>query len=350
MVSWADLQQDYEPSSRGDSWFDLNMAPHGQAWIWRLDRQVRAAQDAGLRVILAIYHAFPTWSGRARGGDPTTGRDAAQMVPADLGPDSPWAWFVAYLCARYRGGPNPIGPHEPFPGEDVTDYDPGSGNPLRARVDALEICNEPNALYWPQEGIAARVATMIRTATGLSRRLRGPRILAPSTLDSPDPADGSDPAWRTDWRTFTSGVLEDLRREPPEDDFRWSHHNYRDVKREVSREWSRAGQVVRLLGGERWLGDPARALWLTEGGYNTHPYSGDPDVLRAQARKLRRSFTEMSAQPGVFLFTQHGLNDMPGNDFKSGLRADFVLDGEPRPGAAKTALATWSRPHGSEAP
>jgi hypothetical protein len=85
-VSWADLQPEYRPRSRAESWFDLNMAPLGKAWLWRLDRQVRAANDDGLGVILSLYHAFPRWANGAEGDDPDSARSASQRLPRDLSP------------------------------------------------------------------------------------------------------------------------------------------------------------------------------------------------------------------------------------------------------------------------
>src|SRR5436190_1964534 len=59
-------------------------------------------------------------------------------------------------------------------------------NPQGASIDALEICNEPNYLAWPQEGIVEAVAQMIRSATTLSHIWGGTPILAPATSDFPD--------------------------------------------------------------------------------------------------------------------------------------------------------------------
>ena len=102
-VSWYDLQQELglPPVSRAGSWRHLNGAPGGQAWLRRLDGQVRAANDDRLGVILSIYHAYPTWASAATGPDPADpARPAEQKLPIEVSPDGPWGWFVAYLIAR----------------------------------------------------------------------------------------------------------------------------------------------------------------------------------------------------------------------------------------------------------
>ena len=348
-VSWADLQPEYRPRNRTESWFDLNMAPLGKAWLWRLDRQIKAANDDGLGVILSLYHAFPRWANGAEGADPDSARGAAQRLPSDLSADSPWGWWVAYLCARYSGKPNPLGPHEPFPGEDASGYQARSGNPLGARVDALEVCNEPNVLLWPQARIGANVATMIRSAVALAGPA-GPRILGPSTLDSPDPEDAAAPRVRTDWRSFTTQVLDELRREPARGPFGWSHHNYRDVKRAVAAPQSRARQVVDLVRAGSWPDGGRPLLWLTEAGLNVFPDQRDRRVRRLQAARIRRNFLEMSRLPDVYLWTQHGLSDVASNAFKSGLRDDFREGDDPRPGPARPALRAWAELPGATEP
>ena len=348
-VSWDDFQPDYRPRSRVESWFDLNMAPLGQAWMWRLDRQIKAANDDGLGVILSLYHAFPRWASGAEGDDPDSQRGASQRLPRDLSPDGPWGWWVSYLCARYSGQTNPLGPHEPFPGEGAPGYEARSGNPAGARVDALEVCNEPNVLVWPQQGIAASVATMIRSAVALAGPA-GPRILAPSTLDSPDPGEAAAPRVRTDWRTFTTQVLADLRREPAPGPFAWSHHNYRDVKRAVAARQSRVFQVADLVRRSSWPEEGRPLLWLTEAGLNIFPNPGDPRVRRLQAERIRRNFLEMGRVPDVYLWTQHGLSDVDANLFKSGLRDDFQQGDDPRPGRARPALRAWGELPGAPEP
>jgi hypothetical protein len=340
-VSWFDLQQELgvRPADRSASWRHLNGAPGGQSWLRRLDRQVRAVNDDGLGAILSIYHAFPTWAGGATGPDPVDPRrPAEQKLPLDLSPDGPWGWFVAHLLARYRrsAAPSPTGPHDTAP--------PFFGNPDGASIDALEICNEPNHLAWPQEGVAEATAQMIRSATALSATWAGTRILAPATSDFPDSTTRNSRGIRgTVWSDFTLGVLEALRgfRSPVE--LRWSHHNYRDVRLGTNR----AADVLAMLRGAGWPGDDA-PLWLTEGGLNLGSDAADPALRRFQARAIERSFRRMMGLDGVYMWTQHTISDKAGNDFRSGLRDDFVWGRGP--GRARRAWQTWRELPGARTP
>jgi hypothetical protein len=341
-LSWAALQPTDAPRSREAAWLDLNMAPGGEAWLSDLDRAVRAANDDGVRVIVTLHHAFPLWSNARPGPDPDSERLPEQQMPDDLSPDGPWGWFVGYLCARYRGGMNPLGPHEPIAGEGTGGYDPRSGNPMGARIDALEICNEPNTLYWPQREAPRRVAEMIRSAEELSHRHAGPAILAPSTADSPDPEDSSDPRRETDWRSFSQRVLAELRDFRPRVPVGWAQHNYRDVKRETSADKSRAQHVIALLHDVGWPGLDQR-LWLTEGGYNLGAGFRDPDAKDEQARKIEKSVEEMRRVPEVCLWTQHTVNDIGTNDFHAGLRDAFRYGSAAGPGAPRPAYEAWKR-------
>jgi hypothetical protein len=349
-VSWDDLQRELgvAPASRQASWRQLNGAPGGQRWLQRLDRQLKAVNDDGLGAILALYQAFPAWSSGATGPDPADSNKAAiQKVPLDLSPDGPWGWFIAYLLARYRRGaaPNPVGPHDREPGESTPGYDPPFGNPAGAAIDALEICNEPNHLYWPQENIVDAVARMIRSAELLSRTWGPTPILAPATSDFPDATvRRSAGIAGTVWSEFTQSLLEALRDFHPVVPVRWSHHNYRDVR--LGETPSRAERVLAMLRGAAWSNEP-QPLWLTEGGLNLGSHVSDPAARQAQARSIERNFRRMMRLPDVFMWTQHTISDKQGNNFKSGLRDDFVWGqglGEERP-----SWLTWRELPGSSA-
>ena len=323
-VSWYDLQQELgtPPASRSASWRHLNTAPGGQSWLRRLDRQVRAANEDGVGVILALYHAYPTWSSGATGPSPVDGGKAAnQKLPLDLSVEGPWGWFVAYLVARYRAGaaPNPTGPHEPISGEDTSGYDPRFGNSDRASIDALEICNEPNYLAWPQEGIATAAGQMIRSATQLSALWGGTPILAPATSDFPDSTRRNPAGIRdTVWSDFTLDVLTALTGYRSPVPLGWSHHNYRDVRLGEGR----AEGVLAMLQGSGWTGDRP-VLWLTEGGLNLGSRAADPIQRQFQAYAIERSFRRMMSLPDIYMWTQHTISDKSDNPFKSGLRDDF---------------------------
>ena len=319
-VSWLDLQGELAaaPATKARSWDQLDEAPHGQSWIRRLDGQLSAVKADGLRAIVTIYQAFPRWASGATEPDPVTGtKPPEQRIPIDLSPDGPWGWFVGYLCSRYRKG--------------------GDGNPDRAWVDAIEICNEPNLLWWPQEGVGQAVGKMIQTAARISSSLDGPDILAPGSSDFPDRRQRNPRGLvATDWKSFTREVLESLRGFRSDVPIHWSHHNFNDVKR--FREPSRAEEVIELLATEGWV-NHVKPLWLTEGGFNLQP---DPESLRRkaqQARLIERNFDRMRNIPQVYMWTQHTIADKAGNKFKSGLRDDF-LEGK-GPGPRRPAWQVW---------
>jgi hypothetical protein len=335
-ISWNDLQKELAaaPASRAGSWDHLNSAPGGQSWMRRLDRQVKAINDDRLGVILTLYQAFPTWANGATGVDPVgRSKPAEQKVPLDLSTNGPWGWFIGHLLARYKSGasPNPIGPHEPAAGENpaVSRF----GNPDGAVISALEICNEPNQLYWPQEGIDVAVAQMIRTATTLSRTWGPTMILAPATGDYPDEVDivNSRGIVSAAWEGFIKRVLAALDGFQPGVPMRWSHHNYRETRFAEAPQRSR--RVLRLLRTADWqMG--RQPLWLTEGGYNMRTLWQDPQTRTDQANLIEQSLRHSALCDEVFMSTQHTISDKQGNDWKGGLRDDFVQGvgpGQPRP-------------------
>ena len=348
-VSWAHLQEELAPASRAESWAQLNTAPAGEAALRRLDRQVRAINDDGVRVggmgvIVTLYQEYPTWASGARDDDPgRAGRALSARVPGELGADSPWGWFVEHLLARYRRGaaPNPGGPLAGAPGAPAV----ALGNADGAFIDALEVCNEPNYLLWPQAGMPDRVATMIETASALAAAYGAPTILGPATSDFPDHP--HETAAATDWLTFSERVLARLEgfRPGPATAVAWSHHNYLDVREEVSGPLSRARRVADLLHRRNWRGGGDRRLWLSEGGFDMHPNQADLELRLAQARKLERNFAAMSAEAEPFMWTQHTICDVITNDFKAGLRDEFVPG--TGPGAARPAWDAWARLPGS---
>jgi hypothetical protein len=319
-VSWAELQQELgsAPENRARSWAHLDSAPGGGSWLRRLDRQVRAANDDGVRVIVTLYHAFPTWSSGATGPDPVSPRrPPEQKLPSDLGPDSPWGWFISYLCARYRKR--------------------APRNPDEASIDALEICNEPNLLYWPQESVVRAVAQMIRSAERLSAAHGGPAILAPATSDYPDQDQEHDlGVLAQGWSGFSERLLDELGGLRPNVPVIWTQHNFNDIKRR--QDPSRAERLLDLLASKGWP-TQVQPLWLTEGGYNLHPNEDDRRAQLRQARLIETNFQRMRSARRVYLWTQHTITDKYGNDFKSGLRDDFVPG--KGPGATRPAWRTW---------
>jgi hypothetical protein len=255
--------------------------------------------------------------------------------PLDVSADSPWAWYIGYMCARYRRAApaNPVGPTDPLLLQGAAAYDPRAGNPAGAFADAIEICNEPNQVLWPQTGMPERIAEMIVTAVGVTQAVQGPRILAPGTSDTDGAGD------RANWREFTVGVLGALGDFRPGESFGWSHHNYRDTLEAVSAERSRAWGVRNLLRASGLKADGA--LWLTESGVDMYPRQNDPGVRRDQARLIAKNFGEMSKLPEVRTWTQHVINDTPFQNFKSGLRDDFHYQPD-GPGPPRPSYDAWA--------
>ena len=336
-VPWGVLQEGSRPRTRAESWAQLGVAPAGEAALRRLDRQVRAANDDGVGVMLTLT-THPTWSGNAHLADRERGRKPldAKLGP-DVGPDGPWAWFVGYVLARYRKGaaPNPYGPREPLlGGAGLGGFDGAAGNPDGAYADALEICNEPNQIVWPLSGLPERVATMITTAVALSDAIGGAPIIAPGTSDT----DAVGKPDRLNWRDFTTDVLAALGGQRFGERFGWSHHNYNDTREGLPAARTRAVEVLRLV---RASGVGDGRLWLTESGVDLYPRQDEPPAQEEQARLIERNFNEMAKLDGVHMWTQHVINDVPQNNFKSGLRADF-LSNPPRPGPRRPAYDTWA--------
>ena len=332
-VSWYDLQQGYTPVSRDDAWNNLTGSAIGSAYLQRLDGQVRAANDDGVKVMVTVYQAFPTWATGATASDPLSSKGPERRLPKNLSASGPWAWFVGYLSARYNGAYNATGPHKPVRKETTSAY---YGNASRAKVDALEVVNEPNTLYRPMDNIAGATATMMRTAATMSSQWGKQTIVGPATSDSPDPGAGR-AGVSMDWRTFTSQLLTALAGWHPGVPVKWSQHNYKDVKYEDPAATSRAKQTIDLLATGGW---PGHELWLTEGGYNLGGSWPDPAARDAQAAKIQKSYDAMKTLPEVTMWTQHGINDVATNSFKSGLRDDFNYD-LPGPGSARPAWSTW---------
>jgi hypothetical protein len=332
-VSWYDLQQAYRPVSRDDAWNNLTGSATGSAFLKRLDGQIRAANDDGVKTILTVYQAFPPWATGAAGSDPLSSKGPERKLPSNLTTSGPWAWFIGYLSARYNGAYNATGPHKPVKRETTSAY---YGNASRAKLDALEVVNEPNTLYWPMDNIVGATATMMRTAATMSAQWGRQTIVGPATSDSPDPG-AARAGVSMDWRAFTSQLLAALAGWRPAVPVKWSQHNYKDVKYQDPAATSRAKQTLDLLAATGW---PERELWLTEGGYNLGSSWPDAAARDAQATKIQASFEQMEALPGVTMWTQHGINDIGTNSFKSGLRDDFDYS-LPGPGAPRPAWTTW---------
>lgn len=354
-VAWSQLQGLYaRPRTMAESWGQLTAGVPGTPGygLRVLDEQVAAANHDGVKVLLCLQHDAPEWAGRLSGDpqlSPPRRHNVTQRLPRDTGSESPFGWFVAHVCARYRRGApaNMSGPRVPGPGElDLPGLDPGSGNPSGAFVDAIEIGNEPNLMSWPLEEAPRRAAEMLVTADEWSARLEGPAILGPATSDTDGRA-----GLRINYLDFTRAVLRELAGWRPRGRVAWSHHNYGDMADGVA---ERLGLVRDALEAAGWHDN---AIWLTEGGYDTTPHGRAQTVVtdrerRKQARVIAEGYREAVAfsaaaeregRIGVLpTFAQHVIHDQgtPTQTFKSGLRDDFRFE-PPTPGARRPAWFTW---------
>ena len=351
-VDWRFLQPS-RPSSRDASWAQLNDA---QWWaLHSLDRQIRAVNDHSdylnsrgrgrMAVMLSVYHQTPDWASNRDSADLAAahGRGYDRKWPVDVGSNSPWAWFIGHLTARYKTGAarNPRGPHRPD-SRDGAGYDPWYGNTAGAYLGGIEIVNEANYLFWPQHQAVAKVAAMMRSAHSVAYshgwHNTGQKLWAPGTSDFPDPggagANPADPNRKyTDYRVFTDELLKALARWRPTVHVGWSQHNYNDVKRPFT-TGSRAEEVRNALVRLNWRSGGDRYVWLTEGGYNT-----SDQALQRSASKA--NFDRMRATPDVAMWTWHHFHDTPYQpQYHHGLRDDFD-EANRVAGAPKPAWYAW---------
>lgn len=325
---WPQLQPAApSPFTREQAFADLG-DPAGPAapQLAALDAQIAQASADGCDVALTLYQSFPAWThpsvaldplrDPAAGGPgyPELGQDGLAhdaRIPDDLGPNGPWAWFVAFLCARYARG--------------------GAGNPAGAEIDWLQPMNEPNLTWWPQRSpllpggtIAGAVAELARTAGAIAAATPGgPGLLLPGTADVVSAASGRG----TPWDAFSDELLGRLRGWEPGVPVGWAHHNYADVKhgREDDGRW----RVERLLELQAAHGWPEPSVWLTEGGYqfavrrdgwlapDRERWVVDPtrtvdpahaDAFVEQVAKLQDNWTAMAHLP-VRVWTQYQVHD-----------------------------------------
>src|SRR3954453_12584214 len=185
------------------------------AIIDSLDEQIALARRDGLRIVLTLYR-FPTWANgvdrmsqaqiddaapdrMAEGGAATSAKSLLFKYPDDVSPASAWGDFVDRIASRYSVG-NPARPS------------------VDATIDVLEIANEPNLQWWPQQGPSTTpgdafgpgplvvhdvLARMFETA-----RAMGPSSANEPMLGGPAMADSvGDTRLRTDFRTLADALL-----------------------------------------------------------------------------------------------------------------------------------------------
>src|SRR3954452_9674285 len=203
-----------------------------------LDAQIVQAKADGLKVMLTLFR-FPTW---ANGVDAMSATQLAATMPDrrkasqtddkakttlmrypdDVSATSDWAAFFRFLATRYSV--NKV--RRPVPA---------------ATVDAIEIANEPNLTWWPQQAPSATtdpysqgqivihkvVARMMQTAGAIVATMgNSPRVAGPGTHDG-DVVDRI----QTHYGSFMDRLLPELTSIGFTGGlaYMWTHHNYTDV-------------------------------------------------------------------------------------------------------------------------
>lgn len=261
------------------------------ARITALDAQIAQAKADGLSVILTTYR-FPTW---ANGTDKLTADQLATTMPDrrystesdtkaksllfrypdDVSAQSAWGQWIALLVARYSR---------------TSKTRPNAG----AVIDFLELCNEPNLQWWPQQAPSTTtdpyaqaavavhdvVVRMFRTGQAITAQYGGaPGLMGPGASDGVDTN-----RLKTGYASLMNRMLDAFGASGfvPGPTFAWSHHNYTDVTYDQgvgttspdaatkTRTTNYAADVRRRL-VNRWAGWPNAdaanpSAFLTEGG------------------------------------------------------------------------------------
>jgi hypothetical protein len=326
-VDWAECQP--EPSSSFQQTCDyLNSEPRA-TWMRSLDRQIAAVNadrnlndgNSAIGAMLVVNHFFPPWSNTA--GTP-------RELPSDRSTSGPWAWWITYLILRYTGVYNPGGP-----GSNGS----WQGNPYSARLDTLEICNEPNfqntvngqRANTDYQSVGCAVADMIRTADAMANfwRAQGYRIpilAGPATADK-----------ETHKPTeFTEQVLDTLRVAgwSGAASWVWTHHNYRDIETGVT---TRLTNVRSVLARYPWSGQN-KNIWLTEGGWDVNKDTfGSPEP--EQNILCLGNFNAVRGLSGVYMWTNHTVNEEPAQPFEAAFFNDW--QGAAAPGGFQGTQRQW---------
>jgi hypothetical protein len=335
-----------------------------------LDAQIARARADGMRIILTPYR-FPTWANgtdamtpeqlavtmadrRTAGQPDTSAKSLLFRYPDDLSPTSAFGRFLRLLIERYS-------PHSP------------TKPTASASVDILELCNEPNLQWWPQQAPSSTadpygqgpivvhdaVVAMFVTAKQIVDEVGSELVLAgPASADL-----ATSNRLRTGYQSLAEriltrltavGVVAGAR-------FAWTHHNYADVTYDQgegstapdaatnpARQINLAADMRRRLVG-RWAGWPAGEaanpqLLLTEGGAtlsNMQARYGltDPaDQRRKQAELIQRNWDRMVSDSGDgagIAMTSHYLF-YTATTFDSGLCEQYEAGG-----ATRASYDTW---------
>jgi hypothetical protein len=343
------------------------------AIVGSLDEQIALARRDGLRIVLTLYR-FATWANGTdamtpaqldatlpdRRSSPTaTSAKALNMrYPDDVSVNSAWGDFVARIAGRYSRG-NAARPS------------------LDATIDVLEITNEPNLQWWPQQGpsndpanafaqgpvvIHDVLARMFATAKTITARWGGePMLGGPGLADS---TAATDSRLRTGYDTTSDRLLPALATSgfTAGSRFAWTHHNYTDVTFDqgagttapdaatTGRTTNFAADMRRRLIVGGWAGWPAGDaadpwIMLTEGGVTIQSIRSaarwniaDAGAQRAkQAELIQRAWDRMaSAGDGAGIAVASNYLWYTDPNFDSGLAETLAAGGATRP-----SYTTW---------
>jgi hypothetical protein len=365
-TQWVRMWADWPTLMPDASGFD-------PAIIGSLDEQIALARRDGLRIALTLYR-FATWANgtdamtaeqlRAtlpdRQSSPTaTSAKALNMrYPNDVSATSAWGDFVDRIAGRYSRG-NPGRPS------------------LDATIDVLEIGNEPNLQWWPQQGPSTDPANafgpgpvvihdvltrMFATAKTIVAAYGGePMLGGPALADS---TAATDSRLRTGYDTTSARLLPALQANgfTAGPRFVWTHHNYTDVTFDqgagttapdaarTTRTTNFAADMRARLIAAGWAGWPADdaagpGILLTEGGVTIASIRSaarwniaDPTAQRAkQAELIQRAWNRMTSPgegAGIAVASNYLWYTDP--NFDSGL-CDALEAG----GATRPAYTTW---------
>jgi hypothetical protein len=283
---WARFWADWPTLDPADGQLDTTR-------LAALDAQIARAKRDGLKVILTLYR-FPTW---ANGTATMTAEQLAATMPDRKGANDADTKAKSLLL-RYPDDVSETSRFGRFLTTLVSRYSRNNARRpvLDAVVDFIEVGNEPNYTWWPQQApsadpanpyatstitIADVVAHMFVTAQRITARYGGePMLCGPGTSDTTDGG-----RLRTAYHSFTERLLPALAAAgfTAGAKFAWSHHNYTDVTYDMgagstfpgaatdpTRLTNRAADTRRRLVG-RWAGWPAGdpnnpQILLTEGG------------------------------------------------------------------------------------
>ena len=354
-----------------------------------LDRAVRDASDAGLKVMIDIAFWAPRW---ATQDDPS----ASGRLRTDIDPDA-YARFAKAVATRYSGTYAPPAathdapPAGPSPDADLFGALLGGGRtkpsgpgpapaapaqPLPA-ASTFTIWNEPNhpgfvmpqwerqgAGWWPRSADIYRA--MVRAAyPAIKQAAPSSTVLigATSSGGSSTPGRSGVPPLQfiraltcvdARWRPITTGSCAGYTELPGDG---WSHHPYslRTVPeaQPINRDKLPVASTPRLLAALRRLvrmgrlAPAADQVWMTEYGYETSPPDPQaPFSPEQQAGMLARAERLGTADPAVRSWPQFLLRDRPAGPAGPRMRVagDWQTGLEDADGAEKPAYAVFRTP------